>query len=95
MTAHAGPGRRRYVSASELADYAFCPRSHYYRQHAEGRTPAAGAVARERAGTSYHLRTIGADRRWAAASPFPWVAAVLAGGAILVLLLWLALGSLP
>jgi hypothetical protein len=94
VSARVAPGRRRYVSAGELADYAFCPRSHYYRQHSEGRTPAAGSIARERAGTEYHLRTIGSDRRWATASPFPWIAALLVGAAILGLLLWILAGAL-
>ncbi|MCI4326517.1 MAG: hypothetical protein L3K16_02615 [Thermoplasmata archaeon] len=79
------PQSRRYVSAGELADYAYCPRSHYYRTHPDGRTPAEGALARERAGTSYHARTIGADRRWAEASPWPWVAALAVGAGLLAL----------
>jgi hypothetical protein len=79
------PDRRRYVSASELADYAFCPRSHYYRLHPEGRRPADGALAREAAGVEYHHRTIGSDRRWAGASPLPWVVAVVVGIALVAL----------
>jgi hypothetical protein len=87
VPSQAGSGRRRYVSAGELADYAFCPRSHYYRLHSEGRRPAEGAVARERAGTAYHVRAIGSDRRWAGASPLPWVVAVVVGIALLGLVL--------
>jgi hypothetical protein len=83
-----GPGRRRYVSASELADFAFCPRSHSYRLHPDGRAPAPGAIARERAGTSYHGRTIGSDRRWAEASPVPWVILVLLGVGLLALVVF-------
>lgn len=86
--------RRRYVSAGELADYAFCPRSHYYRLHPEGRTPAAGSVARERAGVLYHARTIGADRRWADASPFPWLAVLTAGAVLLAVVVVVLRGSL-
>jgi hypothetical protein len=88
VDARTGSSRRRYVSAGELADYAFCPRSHHYRLHPEGRTPAAGAIARERAGTSYHRRAIGADRRWAETSPVPWVIAVVVGVALLGLLVF-------
>jgi len=79
--------RRRYVSAGELADYAFCPRSHFYARHPDGRTVAAGAVVRERAGTAHHLRTIGSDRRWAEVSALPWVAALLIGGVLLAVTL--------
>jgi hypothetical protein len=74
---------RRYVSAGELADYAYCPRSHYYRTHPDGRAPAEGALARERAGTSYHTRTIRSDRRRAESSPWPWVAALAVGAVLL------------
>jgi hypothetical protein len=95
VSARAPRGRRGYVSAGELADYAFCPRSHYYARHPEGRRPAAGAVARESAGTAYHHRTIGSDRRWASASPLPWIATLLIGLAILGLLLWVTLGAFP
>jgi hypothetical protein len=81
---------RRYVSAGELADYAFCPRSHYYARHPDGRSVAADSLARERAGTRYHARTIGSDRRWGNASALPWIAALLIGAALLaaVILRW-------
>ncbi|MCI4318207.1 MAG: hypothetical protein L3J96_06675 [Thermoplasmata archaeon] len=95
MSSSSGSGRRRYVSASELADFAFCPRSQYYRLHPEGRRPAAGSLVRERSGVEYHRRTIGSDRRWTAASPLPWLVAVLAGAAILALLALSILGRFP
>lgn len=69
----------RYVSASELAEFAFCPRAHYYQRHPDGRPVAPEALAREREGLAYHARTTRSDRRWAEASPIPWALALLVG----------------
>ena len=89
-----GPASRtaRFVSASELAEYVYCPRAHYYRLQPEGRPVAPGALARERSGVEYHTRRTSADRRWAEASPLPWVGALLAG---IVLLGVVVLGWVP
>ena len=53
----------RFVSASDLADYAYCPRSHYYRHHPPAGGPTPGSVDRSRTGTRYHERELGAERR--------------------------------
>jgi hypothetical protein len=75
----------RIVSASELAEYAFCPRALYYRRHPGGRPVASDASERERAGVVYHERTTRSDRRWAETSTIPYVLLLLLGIGLLAL----------
>jgi len=49
----------RWVSATDLAEQAFCPRSLYYRR----RAPDAPESPSEAAGRQYHARVLGAERR--------------------------------
>jgi len=91
MAAGARVRSARMVSASDLADYAFCPRSLYYRRHPDGRPIARDAPDRERAGVVYHARTTRSDRDWAEASSFPYVL-LLALGLGLLALAWLGWG---
>ncbi len=72
-----------WVSASDLADYAYCPRAHFYHVHPPrgGSTPEA--QARARSGTRYHRRILGAERRRADHGGAYWAA--LAVGTVLVL----------
>ena len=53
----------RWISATELADYAYCPRSWWYRQHPppEGRTAASDRSAE--AGIRFHERALAAEWR--------------------------------
>jgi hypothetical protein len=75
----------RVVSASELAEYAFCPRAHYYRTHPDGRPAPPDSERRASAGVEYHRQTLRSDRRWSSSSAWPWVVAVLVGLVLLVL----------
>jgi hypothetical protein len=75
----------RMVSASDLAEYAFCPRALYYRRHPDGRPVASDAPERERAGVVYHERTTRSDRRWAETSTIPYVLLLLLGIGLLTL----------
>lgn len=79
----AGP---RWVSASELADYAYCPRSWWYRDHPPAGGPAPGAERRARAGVAYHQRVLTAERRRDAWSGAVAAAAVLAAVVLALLL---------
>ena len=56
------------MTVSELAGYAYCPRSWWYDAHppAEGRTAESGRQTRD--GVRYHARTLGADRRRASSA---------------------------
>jgi hypothetical protein len=51
-----------WVSASDLAEYAYCPRSYYYSTHPDaiegGHRPDPSA----RRGVRYHQRTLSAER---------------------------------
>jgi hypothetical protein len=85
------PGRPRTVSVTELSEYAFCPRAHYYRMHPDGTPPAPGSRAQELGGVEYHRRTLGRERAWSEASPWPWIAALLVGLAVLGVVVWSAL----
>jgi hypothetical protein len=52
-----------WVSATDLADYTYCPRSHYYQEHPPPGGPSAVSERRSDAGTRYHHRVLGAERR--------------------------------
>ncbi|HZY69422.1 MAG TPA: hypothetical protein VFF67_00380 [Thermoplasmata archaeon] len=71
-----------WLSASDLADYAYCPRSFWYRHH----PPAQGASPEARRarilGEEYHQSSLtAADRRWRARRA-AWVA--LGAAAVLI-----------
>ncbi len=76
-----------WTSPSDLADYAYCPRSHFYRHHPPPAGPSAASGARRRAGRDYHRRTLAAERRRADRGGAYWagvaVGVVLAVGGIL------------
>jgi hypothetical protein len=70
-----GPGRT-WTTPSDLAEYAFCPRAHYYRKTREA-PPTRSAEA----GTAYHRRRLGSER-WRAEHPGAAWIALLAGAAL-------------
>jgi len=77
---------RSWTSPSALAEYAFCPRAHFYRLH-ECRPASPETVA----GSVYHDRRLSAERWRSAHRRVPWFAlvlgVVLVTGALLALLL--------
>jgi CRISPR/Cas system-associated exonuclease Cas4 (RecB family) len=52
-----------WVSATDLAEYAYCPRAYYYRDHPPPGGPTRSSQQRSRAGERYHARELGAERR--------------------------------
>ncbi|HXQ93837.1 MAG TPA: hypothetical protein VN864_01515 [Thermoplasmata archaeon] len=61
-----GPGSQRdgpWVSASELADYAYCPRSWWYGRHPPPEGRGASSERAARAGIRYHDRVLAAEWR--------------------------------
>ncbi|MCI4339683.1 MAG: hypothetical protein L3K06_00820 [Thermoplasmata archaeon] len=78
-----------WVSASELADYAYCPRSWWYGRH----PPAAGrtrdGVRSSEAGIRYHERALA--REWRRERDGPAYLVLLAVAVVLVIggLLWI------
>jgi len=78
------------IAASELAEYAYCPRAWWYRRSPPPEGPSPAGERRARVGERYHARTLSAERRRDAwAGPI----AAVAGAALLaaiVLLAWAA-----
>jgi CRISPR/Cas system-associated exonuclease Cas4 (RecB family) len=66
-------GKAEYASASELADYAYCPRSHWYRAHPPPGGPSDVSVRRAAAGERAHRRQLSGERRRAAHRGSYWV----------------------
>jgi hypothetical protein len=79
-----------WVSATDLADYEFCPRSHWYHDHPPSGGPTREARVRSEAGSRYHERVLGAERRRDEHGGADWVALALgvlltAGGMVWIL----------
>ena len=78
------------TSPSDLADYAYCPRSHYYRHHSPEGGPSKEGLRRSAGGERYHSHTLHATRRRAEhGAAYGWLIAVgvlLAVGGVLWLL---------
>lgn len=75
------------VSASEVGDYAFCPRAHWYSTHPPDGAPAEAALRRADAGTRAHARALRATERRAGSGWAYWLlllvgVALAAGGGI-------------
>ncbi|MGC2788957.1 MAG: hypothetical protein WA547_02720 [Thermoplasmata archaeon] len=70
-----------WASASDLADYEYCPRAHWYHDHPPRGGPTPDARDRATAGTRYHSRVLGAERRREELGGGYWI--VLAVGALL------------
>ncbi len=73
------------MTAAELAEWAYCPRAHYYHQHGAPRSPSGEAWARR--GRWQHERTLAG---WARETrPFPWWAVAAVGlAAIAIGVVW-------
>jgi len=76
------PENGPWVSATDLGDYAFCPRSHYYHDHPPEGGPTRASQRRSTAGARYHARVLGAERRHEEHAGAYWAA--LAVGLLLV-----------
>jgi hypothetical protein len=79
-------GSGSWASASDLADYTYCPRSHWYHDHPPDGAPNRSARDREEAGRRYHARALSGERRRAEHGGAYWAALALG--------LLLAVGSL-
>ncbi len=74
---------RSWTSASEIAEYAFCPRASFYHAHPPSEGPSPSARAGAAAGTRFHARALAAERRHAEHAGAYWVG--LAVGVALLL----------
>ena len=66
-----------WTTPSELAEYVYCPRAHYYRRTYGSSPPNPDSVAGER----YHARALGGEFARAGHGTIYW--AVVAAGALL------------
>ena len=80
-----------WISASEVADYAYCPRSWWSSRHPPegGRDPASERSSR--AGIRYHERVLAAEWRRERAGTAYWVLLALALVLVVGGLLWIPL----
>ncbi len=78
--------RPAWTSASDLAEYAYCPRAHYYHDHPPEAGPERSSQRRAAAGERFHARELSGERRRAEHGGAYWVAfavgVVLALGAL-------------
>jgi hypothetical protein len=89
----AGRAPDAWVSASELADFAFCPRSHWYARHPSAAPPTAFSERRESEGERFHARTLAAvDAR---SSRTGYYVGLLLLGAALAVTAYLLLVGVP
>lgn len=78
-----------WASPSDLAEYAYCPRSHWYRHHPPAGGPARLASERRRAGERYHRRTLTAERHRAEGGGAYWLAVLVGFGFAVGGVVWL------
>lgn len=78
-----------WTSPSDLADYAYCPRSHWYRHHPPAGGPSSDAAARGRAGVRYHSRTLTAERHRAERGSVYWAGIVIGVGLVALGAAWI------
>jgi len=80
------------VAASELAEYAYCPRAWWYRSHPPAEGPDPRSVRAADRGVRFHARTLRAEARrdrWAGALvvlllvALALIAWILVGGGVL------------
>ncbi len=78
-----------WVSASDLAEYAYCPRAFWYRKHPPAGMSASNSDRSSRRGQRFHRRELGAERKREAHAG-GYVALVLFGIALLSTALYFA-----
>jgi CRISPR/Cas system-associated exonuclease Cas4 (RecB family) len=79
----------RWTSPSDLADYAYCPRSHWYRHHPPAQRLAPAVIERARAGVRYHDRALAAERRRAERGAMYWWGVLAGLGLVVGGMVWL------
>jgi hypothetical protein len=92
VTENASDESLPWISVSDLAEYAYCPRAYWYRHHPPRERPAPEAVDASRRGEAFHQRTLTGVRRREEIGPLVGIGAVT--GAVLVILILLVGGFL-
>lgn len=73
-----------WVTASDLAEYSYCPRAHWYRGHPPPGGPARSSVAARAEGERFHARVLATRSRRERWSTVWW--GLVAAGLFLLLL---------
>ena len=79
----------RWVSASDLAEYAYCPRAHWYHEHPPPGGRGRSAERRADAGRRFHARELGGERRRAEHGAAYWAALLLGAALFLGAVVWI------
>jgi len=79
--------RQGWTSASELAEFAFCPRAWYYSTHPPGFAPDRRAVDRSEGGRAFHTEALRTEqhRETGGASAAGWMWLGIAATVLLLL----------
>jgi CRISPR/Cas system-associated exonuclease Cas4 (RecB family) len=80
---------RDWASASDLAEYAYCPRAWYYRTHEPDAPVTATSRASSAAGERYHRSTLAAEERREGHAAAYVAAVVVAAALVLGGIVWL------
>ena len=72
-----------WTSPSDIADYVYCPRSHWYRHHPPPGAPSHAAERSALVGVRYHRRELTAERHRAERGGTYWL--VLLVGVLLAI----------
>ena len=76
-----------WVSASDLADYTYCPRSFYYRHHPPAQGPTRASEVSSSYGERFHRAELTASLR-AERHLGGWIGAAVASVLVLGILAW-------
>jgi len=85
----ARPSDPPWVTAAEVGDYAFCPRSFWYRHHPPPEGPAPDARRRSSAGERYHASQLAATERRSRHGLAYWLVVLFGALAVLGGIAWL------
>ncbi|MGD1098908.1 MAG: hypothetical protein ABR888_00980 [Thermoplasmata archaeon] len=77
----------RWTTPSDLADYVYCPRSHWYRHHPPPEGPSRSSERSALGGVRYHDRVLTAERHLAERGGSYW-GVLLLGVALAALGVW-------
>ncbi len=84
------PHTAGWVSVSDLAEYAYCPRAFWYRRHPPPLGPTRASIEARSRGSLVHERELTSRLRWEGRGGWVWW--LLGLGILLCVLAW-ALGS--
>ncbi|MCI4373222.1 MAG: hypothetical protein L3K02_06220 [Thermoplasmata archaeon] len=82
-------GDTPFVTASDLADYAYCPRSYWYRHHPPPGGPSDASERSSARGIHSHARQLGGELRRAERGGWYWAGVALGILAVVGGIVWL------